>query len=218
MGQEFKLPVSILFVLLSLSGYAQRISVKDFFLMPGITVSPFFLTKNYTTATSYSLQFGGYGFPVKGVVRFGFPSYNKMREGTHSANYNITGSYIEPGLIIYSTDPSKENSVFYVGLLGYFGRYDHTLTLEIEDSWGVHKLDYSAETKVKGLLFELGGLFTFYEGLKGTISIDIGGVKRPDNPIPQIPNFYNVANMPGIGHGTSNLLYGVNLGLHYQIF
>lgn len=56
-----------------------------------------------------------------------------------------------------------------------------------------------------------------FSNIKGSVSVNSGGVKRPENPIPQIQDFYNVASMPGIGQGVDNLLFGVNVGLHYII-
>lgn len=178
------------------------------------------LPKGFSTGTCYSLQFGVNEFPLKGVVRFGFPQYNGgFKGGRHDASYNANGSYIEPGLILYSVDISEENATFYLGAFGYFARYHHALKLQITDTWGTNTFEYGSETKVSGLMIEIGGLFTFYKRLKGSTSMTMGGVNRPDNPIPQVQNFKNETHfIPGIGHGFDKFLFGLNLGIHYQIF
>jgi hypothetical protein len=218
MAQKLRLHLSVIIIFLSLEGSAQLLSVRNFSLLPGMTINPVALTRGYSAATSYSLQFGARGFPLKGVVRFGFPNYNKDGEGSTRWNYKISGSYIEPGLIIYSKDISEAKSTFYVGLLGYFASYDHKLNLKIEEGWGTQIFNYTAKTKVNGILVEFGGLFTFYNKVKGTLSMNIGGVNRPENPITQVRNFSNVYSLiPGIGHGFDKLLFGFNLGVHYEV-
>jgi hypothetical protein len=213
---QLRLYLSIMLICTGLYGFAQKSVLPGFSLMPGITANPFYTTKNYSTVTSYSLQIGAYNLPLYGLVRFGFPDY--VMSAQKRDNYNISGSYFEPGLILYSEPLTEVNASFYIGVLGYFARYDHLFTFEIENAWGAQTFSYTGETKVKGILFEVGGLFTFYEGLKGTISVDLGGVRRPENPIPQVKGFTNASNIPGIGHGVDKFLFGINLGVHYLIY
>jgi hypothetical protein len=70
---------------------------------------------------------------------------------------------------------------------------------------------------VKGFLVEFGGLLTIYKRLKGTISMDVGLVNRPYNPVPQIKYLRNSPIVPGVGLGFGAVYLGFNFGVHYQI-
>jgi hypothetical protein len=186
--------------------------------MPGVINNPFGMNKGFMSATSFSVQFGSSRYPVKGVIRCGFPKYHEDIQSPHTIDYSIRGAYVEPGVMIYSGDPDQKDPVYYVGLMAYFSQYRHDLKMEINDpNWGTQSFEYTSGTNPAGALFEFGMMFTFFEHLKGNVSLNIGGVKRPDNPISQIRNFKNTSDyIPGIGHGNSALL-GFNIGVHYVI-
>lgn len=200
-------------------GYAQKADSTGFFIMPGVTFTPLTFGKGYSTSTYYSIQCGTHKFPVKGVVRFGFPNYAVELSSRGQVDYTIKGGYVEPGAIMYFGDINKHDVVFLLGLLGYFGKYHHQLEMEITDAnWGTsQEYTFTEETSVSGFVFEVGMMFTFYEKIKGTLSINTGKIRIPENPIQQVRNFRNQSTLvPGAGYGP-DLLFGINFGLHYII-
>lgn len=207
-----------MFLLVCFAGYGQQSDKRGFYFMPGVTCNPFLISKSFSAATTYSLQFGKYEHALKGVVRFGIPNYQSPVNSAHEVDYNIKGVYVQPGVILYTDNLSSKKNVMYVGLMGYFSQYTHDLKLIITDSyWGRNELQYSEQSDVYGVMFEFGGLFTLYKNLKATCSMDFGGAWYPKNPIPQIQNFRDQSRViPGLGSGTTGLL-GVNFGIHYVI-
>lgn len=212
--------LSLLLCLVGLNTHAQ---VSDestgFFVMPGIVCKPFSFSKGYSVTTSYSVMFGSYRFPVKGVVKFGFPRYDAPVKSPHKVDYNIKGSYIQPGLMVFKRLSDDENELVYLGLLGYIGKYNHDLTIEVTDNvWGTNQLTFSDETDVYGFTFEFGGVITIYRGLKLISSLSFGGANYPENPLPQIQNFIDKGViMPGMGKGSGGAFFAFNVGLGYVI-
>jgi hypothetical protein len=214
-----KLIVSISFILYGVISFAQKADSTGFFVIPGFTITPFSLGKGYSASAYYSLQFGSYSFPVKGVIRVGVPNYSIEISSSEKIDYNIQGAYIEPGAIFYFGDIRSTESVFFIGLMGYIGTYNHHIKMEISDPyWGTSQLfQYDVKTRAKGVILEAGWMFSFDKKLKGTVSVNTGGVWLPHNPIPQIHNFKNQSKLvPGAGYG-NGVLFGLNLGLHYII-
>lgn len=232
MGLRLKLHLSFILWLMVGVCYAQQSDSTGFFVMPGISCKPFSFSSGYSVTTSYSVIAGQYKFPLKAVVKFGFPNFQSPVKSPHDIEYKIDGSYIQPGVFFF-LPVSEEDEAIYIGLLGYFGHYNHALTVEITDQlWGTNHVSYSAETRVKGIMFEFGGMMTLYKNLKLSSSLTFGGASFPINPIPQIQNFSDKKMiLPGMGKGISGgdedgdgevdsdggAFFGFNIGLHFII-
>lgn len=199
--------------------FAQKADSTGYFMIPGFTITPFSFGKGYSASACYSLQFGSYQFPVRGVIRFGFPNYPIEISSTEKVDYNVKGAYIEPGAIFYFGDNGIDGRVFFIGLMGYFGTYNHQIKVEISDPyWGTSQVfEYDVKTRASGIILEVGRVYNITQKLMGTVSVNTGGVWLPHNPIPQIHKFKNQSKLvPGAGYG-NHVLLGVNLGLHYII-
>jgi hypothetical protein len=214
-----KLLVSIILLSSSVCLAQQRDSSK-LFVMAGIHFRPFTGFGGYSTATTYSIQAGSRKYPIKAIAMFGFATYSPKVETTHTVDYTIRGSYLMPGVRVYSDEITDKNNVFYVGLMAYLGQYKHSLNLTINDTnWNTtQNYHFSGNDFVKGFVFEIGGLFTIYKKLKGVVSTNTGAISSKLNPLPQISNFSNVVDFtPGAGNNR-NFLIGITIGLSYQLY
>jgi hypothetical protein len=199
---------------------AQQKNATNLFLVTGIQWMPLAWNHGYSASTAYVVQVGNRKMPVKGIMLLGFPKYSPPIETPHTINYTISGLYAMPGVRIYFDELHERKNGFYVGLMGYLGRYKHQLNLEVSDTnWNTtQNYRFNGKSFSKGFVFEMGGFITLYKKLKGTGSIQTGFINKPENPLPQIANFTDIANYsPGAGTN-NNFLIGISFGLAYQIF
>jgi hypothetical protein len=215
-----KLRLSIALCIICFVGFAQQKDTTKLVVLSGINMMPFSLNKGLLAITNFSLQLGNQNGPLKAVIKFGLPNYSLEITSNHSTSYNIKGNYVMPGMIFYVGDICKEKDVFFIGLMGYFSKYTHSLNINVIDTiWNTSQpYNFKENELINGFVFEMGGLFTLYKKLKLTGTIHTGWVSYSKNPIPQIAGFNRVDSfLPGVGTNY-DFLIGLSVGFHYLIY
>lgn len=157
-------------------------------LVAGAKLQPLLLNQGFGATTTYDLQLGLKNYLLFPSARMGFFEQEVNLKTVYEHTYTIDGFYWQPGITVYSRTPAQHRSAFFMGIFGYFGKFNHNLSVSISDpNWGTsYQYKESFTTRPVGVTLEIGGMLTVVNRLKASFSVNTGFVGL--QPIGKIAN------------------------------